>query len=100
MSGDSPPPLLWQVELEVTAEQPGTTLRAPTSEGGLVPACRDTCSGVLRLQMWERRSDGSNGKVCCHIFFSNDFLILKTHLSNLASSLVPFYHLLPFLRGY
>lgn len=59
------PPLLWQVELEATAEEPGTTLRAPTLEGGLAPACRDTCSGVLRLQMWERRSDGSKGKVCC-----------------------------------
>lgn len=52
-----------QVELEATTEDPGTTLRAPTSEAGLAPACKDSCFGVLKLQMWERRSDGSKGKV-------------------------------------
>lgn len=51
------------VELEATTEDPGTTLRAPTSEAGLAPACKDTCFGVLQLQMWERRYDGSKGKM-------------------------------------
>lgn len=51
------------VELEATANDPGTTLRAPTEEAGLAPACKDTCFGVLKLQMWERRYDGSRGKV-------------------------------------
>ncbi|GMH10804.1 hypothetical protein Nepgr_012645 [Nepenthes gracilis] len=51
------------VELEATTEDPGTTLRAPTREAGLAPACKDTCYGLLKLQMWERRSDGSKGKV-------------------------------------
>lgn len=55
-----------QVELEATTEDPGTTLRAPTSEAGLAPACKDTCFGDLKLKMWERRYDGSKGKV--HIF--------------------------------
>ncbi|KAG5562556.1 hypothetical protein RHGRI_005327 [Rhododendron griersonianum] len=52
-----------KVELEATTEDPGTTLRAPTSEGGLAPACKDTCFGDLRLQLWERRYDGSKGKL-------------------------------------
>lgn len=52
-----------QVELEATAEDPGTTLRAPTAEAGLAPACKDTCFGVLKLQIWEKRYDGSKGKV-------------------------------------
>ncbi|KAM7275212.1 hypothetical protein ACFE04_017078 [Oxalis oulophora] len=51
------------VELEAKTNDPGTPLRAPTSEAGFAPACRDTCFGELRLQMWERRSDGSKGKV-------------------------------------
>lgn len=51
------------VELEATSEDPGTTLRAPTEEMGLAPACRDTCFGDLRLQLWERTSNGSKGKV-------------------------------------
>lgn len=55
--------ILWQVELEATTEDPGTTLRAPTAESGLSPACKDTCYGILKLQMWERRYDGSKGKV-------------------------------------
>ncbi|KAI8568745.1 hypothetical protein RHMOL_Rhmol02G0224400 [Rhododendron molle] len=52
-----------KVELEATTEDPGTTLRAPTSEGGLAPACKDTCFGDLRLQLWERRFNGSKGKL-------------------------------------
>ncbi|GMY17601.1 tocopherol cyclase, chloroplastic [Fagus crenata] len=52
-----------KVELEATTKDLGTTLRAPTTEAGLSPACKDTCFGVLRLQMWERRSDGSKGKI-------------------------------------
>ncbi|KAL8170598.1 hypothetical protein V2J09_022402 [Rumex salicifolius] len=53
----------YKVELEATTTDPGTTLRAPTLESGLAPACKDDCSGVLRLQIWEKRSDGSKGKV-------------------------------------
>lgn len=53
-----------QVELEATTKDPGTTLRAPTTEAGLTPACKDSCFGVLRLRIWERRYDGSKGKVC------------------------------------
>lgn len=55
---------LEQVELEATTREPGTPLRAPTTEAGLVTACKDTCLGDLRLQLWERRYDGSKGKVC------------------------------------
>ncbi|KAK4364902.1 hypothetical protein RND71_016260 [Anisodus tanguticus] len=53
----------YMVELDATTEDPGTTLRAPTEEMGLAPACRDTCFGDLRLQLWERKSNGSKGKV-------------------------------------
>ncbi|PSS01197.1 Tocopherol cyclase [Actinidia chinensis var. chinensis] len=52
-----------KVELEATTEDPGATLRAPTSEAGLAPACKDTCFGDLRLQLWERRYDGTKGKM-------------------------------------
>lgn len=52
------------MELEATTQDPGTPLRAPTIESGFVPACKDTCWGDLRLKMWERRFDGSKGKVC------------------------------------
>ena len=52
-----------QVELVATTKDPGTTLRAPTSEAGFAPACKDTCSAELRLQLWDRRSDGSKGNV-------------------------------------
>lgn len=52
-----------QIELEATTEDSGTTLRAPTAESGLAPACKDTCFGELKLQIWERRYDGSKGKV-------------------------------------
>lgn len=59
-----------QVELVATTTEPGTTLRAPTVEAGLAPACKDTCTAELRLQLWERRSDGSKGKVSlCDSFF-------------------------------
>ena len=74
-----------QVELEATTEDPGTTLRAPTSESGLAPACRDTCFATVKLRMWERKYDGSKGKVqcfsvslvpllCC-IFFTMELMI-------------------------
>lgn len=53
-----------QVKLEATTKDPGTALRAPTSEAGFAPACKDSCSGVLRLQMWEQTYDGGEGKVC------------------------------------
>ncbi|GFZ08458.1 tocopherol cyclase, chloroplast [Actinidia rufa] len=52
-----------KVELEATTEDPGATLRAPTSEAGLAPACKDTCFGDLRLRLWERRNDGTKGKM-------------------------------------
>ncbi|KAH9799562.1 Tocopherol cyclase [Citrus sinensis] len=51
------------VELKATTKYPGTTLRAPTSEAGLAPACKDTCFGELTLQLWERRYDGTKGKM-------------------------------------
>lgn len=51
------------VELEARAKDLGTPILAPTVEAGLAPACIDTCSGVLKLQMWERRPDGTRGKV-------------------------------------
>ena len=49
--------------MEATTQDSGTALRAPTLEAGLAPACRDTCFAVLKLQIWERRYDGSKGKV-------------------------------------
>ncbi|KAK9098929.1 hypothetical protein Syun_025974 [Stephania yunnanensis] len=55
--------ILHIVELEATTRDSGTTLRAPTMEAGLAPACKDTCFGELRLQIWEKRYDGSKGKV-------------------------------------
>ncbi|XP_042469545.1 tocopherol cyclase, chloroplastic-like isoform X2 [Zingiber officinale] len=51
------------VELQATTTDPGTPLRAPTIEAGLVVACRDTCFGDLKLQLWERNFDGSKGKL-------------------------------------
>ncbi|KAI4337489.1 hypothetical protein L6164_015899 [Bauhinia variegata] len=51
------------VELEATTDDPGTTLRAPTAEAGFSQACKDTCFGMLKLQIWERRYDGSKGKI-------------------------------------
>ncbi|XAR70867.1 tocopherol cyclase [Bertholletia excelsa] len=51
-----------KVELVATTEEAGTTLRAPTLEAGLAPACKDTCFGDLRLQLWERRYNGSKEK--------------------------------------
>ncbi|KAH0453104.1 hypothetical protein IEQ34_017428 [Dendrobium chrysotoxum] len=51
------------VELVATAEEPGTPLRAPTQEAGLVTACKDTCYGDLTLQLWEKTSDGKKGKL-------------------------------------
>ncbi|XP_010526174.1 PREDICTED: tocopherol cyclase, chloroplastic isoform X1 [Tarenaya hassleriana] len=50
------------VEVEARTNEAGTPLRAPTMESGLAPACRDSCYGELRLQLWERRYDGSKGK--------------------------------------
>ncbi|PKA63459.1 putative tocopherol cyclase, chloroplastic [Apostasia shenzhenica] len=53
----------YMVELEATTEEPGTPLRAPTIEAGLATACKDTCLGDLRLQLWEKRYDGGKGKM-------------------------------------
>ncbi|XP_030543092.1 tocopherol cyclase, chloroplastic-like [Rhodamnia argentea] len=52
-----------KVVVEATTKDPGTTLRAPTAEAGLAPACKDSCFGDLKLQIWERRYDGSKGKM-------------------------------------
>ncbi|XP_010049096.2 tocopherol cyclase, chloroplastic [Eucalyptus grandis] len=52
-----------KVVVEATIKDRGTTLRAPTVEAGLAPACNDTCFGDLKLQIWERRYDGSKGKL-------------------------------------
>ncbi|EPS71540.1 chloroplast tocopherol cyclase, partial [Genlisea aurea] len=52
-----------EVKLEAKTPESGTTLRAPTSEGGLAPACKDTCFADMRLRLWEKRYDGSEGKV-------------------------------------
>ncbi|KAG0493948.1 hypothetical protein HPP92_004942 [Vanilla planifolia] len=51
------------VQLEAITEEPGTPLRAPTIEAGLVTACNDTCHGDLTMQLWEKRSDGGKGKL-------------------------------------
>ncbi|XP_062218839.1 probable tocopherol cyclase, chloroplastic [Phragmites australis] len=51
------------VEIEATTKEPGTTLRAPTSEAGLVPTCKDTVYGDLRLQLWEKKHDGGKGEM-------------------------------------
>lgn len=51
------------VELVATTEEAGTPLKAPTQEAGLVTACKDTCNGDLRLQLWEKTSDGNKGKL-------------------------------------
>lgn len=59
-----------QVELQATTTDPGAPLRAPTTEAGFVVACKDTCFGDLKLQLWERKFDGSKGKVCFWSFSS------------------------------
>jgi tocopherol cyclase len=41
------------VELEATAHQPGTMVRAPTPEG-LAFVCRDTTQGHLHFKLWEK----------------------------------------------
>ncbi|CAN6456556.1 unnamed protein product [Victoria cruziana] len=53
----------YKVELEGTTRAPGTVLRAPTIEAGLVPYCKDTCLGRIRLQLWEKAYNGTKGKV-------------------------------------
>jgi len=52
----------YEVSLEATADVPGCTLRAPTSDAGLAPYCKDTFAGKLKLKLWER-SSGMRGKV-------------------------------------
>eukprot|EP00250_Pteridium_aquilinum_P011067 c19816_g1_i1 orf=127-1464(+) len=54
---------LYEVELEATAKEPGTTLKAPTDGAGLAPFCKDTFSGDLKLEIWERSPSGERGKV-------------------------------------
>ncbi|CAH9074244.1 unnamed protein product [Cuscuta europaea] len=50
------------VEVEARTSDPGTPLRAPTLEMGLAPVCRDSCFADLRLQLSERRYDGTKGQ--------------------------------------
>ncbi|MFS7962640.1 putative tocopherol cyclase [Helianthus anomalus] len=45
-----------KVELEASTKDPGTTLRAPTTEAGFAPACKDTCFAHLTLKLWEKGS--------------------------------------------
>ncbi|CAK9217940.1 unnamed protein product [Sphagnum jensenii] len=54
---------IYEVNLEATADDPGCILRAPTADAGLAPFCKDTFSGKLKLQIWERTRTGSRGKV-------------------------------------
>lgn len=49
--------------MQAIADSPGCTLRAPTSDAGLAPFCKDTFAGKLKLQLWERTRAG-RGKVC------------------------------------
>ncbi|XP_057416270.1 tocopherol cyclase, chloroplastic-like, partial [Lotus japonicus] len=63
------------VELEAKTDDPGTPLRAPTSEAGLSQACKDTCFGILTLKIWERRYDGSKGKIILDV--SSDMAALE-----------------------
>ena len=51
-------------EPEPAAPKVGSRLAA--LEAGLGPACKYTCYGELKLQMWEKKYDGSKGKVCIH----------------------------------
>ncbi|WVZ76900.1 hypothetical protein U9M48_024819 [Paspalum notatum var. saurae] len=60
MSGENKTHL---VEIEATTTELGTTLRAPTIEAGLVPACKDTCYGDLRIQLWKKKQDGAKGEM-------------------------------------
>ncbi|XP_020518284.1 probable tocopherol cyclase, chloroplastic isoform X1 [Amborella trichopoda] len=66
----------YKVELEATTKSDGTVLRAPTIEGGLIPYCRDTCSGDLKLRLWERRYDGTEGKLILDV--TSDMAALET----------------------
>lgn len=52
----------FEVSLEATADVPGCTLRAPTSDAGLAPFCNDTFAGKLKLKLWEKDS-GVRGKL-------------------------------------
>ncbi|KAI3898942.1 hypothetical protein MKW92_040316 [Papaver armeniacum] len=66
----------YKVELEGTGKDPGTPLQAPTSEAGLAVACRDACFRDLRLQMWEKRYDGSKSKVILDV--TSNMAVLET----------------------
>lgn len=54
---------LYEVELVATTKSNGTVLRAPTNESGLVPFCKDTCFGDLKLKIWEHTKGHQRGKV-------------------------------------
>ncbi|CAK9883268.1 unnamed protein product [Sphagnum jensenii] len=52
-----------EVKLEATSSEPGCTLRAPAANVGMVPLCKDTFFGKLRLRMWERTEKGDQGRM-------------------------------------
>lgn len=68
-----------QVELEARTQDPGTTLRAPTADTGFSPTCRDTCFADLKLTIWDRKSDGSQGNVSLFLLGSQEIHTLSKH---------------------
>ncbi|KAL0323833.1 UNVERIFIED_CONTAM: putative tocopherol cyclase, chloroplastic [Sesamum calycinum] len=72
----------YTVELEATTKDPGTTLRAPTTEAGLAPVCNDTCFADLRLRLWERRYDG---RIPAHYHLMYMMKVILDVTSNMAA---------------
>ncbi|KAE8718874.1 hypothetical protein F3Y22_tig00109987pilonHSYRG00146 [Hibiscus syriacus] len=68
----------------------GTTLRAPTVEAGLAPACKDTCSGDLTLKIWEKNAGGSKGKV--HVSDMQPILDVKSDMAALEAGGGPWFN--------
>lgn len=66
---------LYEVELVATTKSNGTVLRAPTNEAGLVPFCKDTCYGDLKLKIWEHTKSHQRGKVILDV--SSDLAALE-----------------------
>ncbi|KAJ7518814.1 hypothetical protein O6H91_20G009500 [Diphasiastrum complanatum] len=67
---------LYEVKLQAETKSPGTVLRAPTADAGLVPFCRDTFNGSLRLQLWKRTQNGALGQVILDV--TSDMAALET----------------------
>lgn len=66
---------LYEVELVATTKSNGSVLRAPTNEAGLVPFCKDTCYGDLKLKIWEHTKNHQRGKVILDV--SSDLAALE-----------------------